>query len=185
MSLSSYDSVVYSDKSVVVYRVFISSDDCQILGEREYLFDLDIRLHPHTCKFRLVAHKSGIIVINIAASKVDTAQGNQLRHLAETEVQLRVTTVSKYPADSSPPNPSNLGESRSDNRSLLLAAITTRFDSDEFRLLCFKMDIKDAELAGETINTRAANLIMYCERHGRFDELQALVRELRPNADLG
>lgn len=59
--------------------------------------------------------------------------------------------------------------------------INEYFNAEELADLCFRMGIQYDNLAGETNSARARELTDFCRRHGRFENLITLCRELRPH----
>lgn len=57
--------------------------------------------------------------------------------------------------------------------------ISEYFNAEELADLCFRLDIRYDNLAGNTNAARARELTDYCRRHGRLDELVAMCRQLR------
>lgn len=58
--------------------------------------------------------------------------------------------------------------------------IANHFNLSELQDLCFKVDINFENLAGSTLNDKTLELVRYCQRHRRLNELLALLSELRP-----
>jgi hypothetical protein len=58
--------------------------------------------------------------------------------------------------------------------------IITAFDIEELNSLMLELGILRDDIGGQTITTRAEELIIYCRRRGRLDELLALCARLRP-----
>jgi len=58
-------------------------------------------------------------------------------------------------------------------RSLLIES----FDLEELHSLCFDLDINFDSLAGSTIDSKARELIAYCQRHLRLSDLLAACRQ--------
>ncbi len=65
------------------------------------------------------------------------------------------------------------------NRSKLLQVLTTHYDEDELRTLCFEMWVDYDDLAGQKKTGKARELIAYLERVGRISELVKLGSEQR------
>ncbi len=59
--------------------------------------------------------------------------------------------------------------------------IAEYFNAEELADLCFRLGIDFENLPGGTRAARARELIDYCRRHGRLDELVAASRQLRPH----
>ncbi len=64
-------------------------------------------------------------------------------------------------------------------RSLLIES----FDLEELHSLCFDLGINFDSLAGSTIDSKARELIAYCQRHLRLPDLLAACRQQRPHID--
>ncbi|UCC52145.1 MAG: hypothetical protein JSV68_24080, partial [Anaerolineaceae bacterium] len=54
------------------------------------------------------------------------------------------------------------------------------FDKSELNNLCFDLDIKHEDLPAQTLTGIARELIAYCLRHKRLDNLIERCRQLRP-----
>ena len=59
--------------------------------------------------------------------------------------------------------------------------IDQHYTLDEIRLLCFELGIDYEELAGEKKSGKTAELILYCQRHGRLPALLKKLREQQPH----
>jgi tetratricopeptide (TPR) repeat protein len=60
--------------------------------------------------------------------------------------------------------------------------LSTYFNVDELRNLCFDLNILYEDLGGEGKSGKARELVAYCQRRDRLAELEAACRRLRPNA---
>lgn len=60
--------------------------------------------------------------------------------------------------------------------------LARHFDLEELRQVCFEMSIGTASLDGVGVEGKARELVKYCDRHGRLDELLELVKGKRPEA---
>ncbi len=60
--------------------------------------------------------------------------------------------------------------------------LVTYFSDSELRDVCFDLAIDYESLPGEGKAAKARELVAYCQRHDRLDELEATCRRLRPNA---
>lgn len=60
--------------------------------------------------------------------------------------------------------------------------LVTHFNQGELQNLAHDLSIKYDELPGDTLSSKARELIAYCERHGRTQELVELCQKLRPRA---
>lgn len=69
------------------------------------------------------------------------------------------------------------------SRKELLGILRTAFNESELRDLCFQIEMDYEELAGQNKRDKARELLSYFERRDRFDELMAVVRQLRPQLD--
>ncbi len=68
------------------------------------------------------------------------------------------------------------------DRTKLHQLITTHFDGEELRTLCFDLNVDYDDLRGEGKASKAREFIAYLERHGRIPELVEVCRRLRPHA---
>lgn len=67
-------------------------------------------------------------------------------------------------------------------RAQLRRVLTVYFDESELRSLCFDLGIDYELLGGVDKQTKAVELITFCERRGRLLEVLAACHRLRPNA---
>ena len=67
-------------------------------------------------------------------------------------------------------------------RARLRRVLTVYFDESEMRSLCFDLGIDYELLGGADKQTKAVELITFCERRGRLLEVLAACHRLRPNA---
>lgn len=65
----------------------------------------------------------------------------------------------------------------------LRVALNSYFNDDELRDLCFTLGIDYENLGGDTKSEKVLELIQYCERHGRSDDLINTIQRYRPNVD--
>ncbi len=63
----------------------------------------------------------------------------------------------------------------------LLDLLTTYFDDDELKTLCFGLGIDYANLAAENKNGKARELIAYATRHAKIEGLTSAIISARPN----
>jgi hypothetical protein len=68
------------------------------------------------------------------------------------------------------------------HRAKLRKNLTECFSKSELRALCFDLEIKDENLAADTLDGMAMELVAYCERTGRVPELVEKCKGLRPKA---
>lgn len=61
--------------------------------------------------------------------------------------------------------------------------VCTYFNESELRDLCYKLNIDHATLSGHNHPDKARELVEYCKRHGRLDDLVETCRRLRPHVD--
>lgn len=59
--------------------------------------------------------------------------------------------------------------------------LTTHFDLEELRMLCFDLDVDYDDLRGEGKTNKARELVAYLGRRGRIAELVFVCSQLRPN----
>jgi hypothetical protein len=62
-------------------------------------------------------------------------------------------------------------------------ALNQFFDEAELRNLCFDLGIEYESLGGDSKRARVLELVQYCERHGRTDDLINYIQRARPNID--
>jgi hypothetical protein len=74
---------------------------------------------------------------------------------------------------SEPPAQSEVGKLRD--------KIVKTFSDDDVRMLCQDLGIEYAELSGQTLTVRAGELVSYCDRRGRLDDLKGFCRHRRPH----
>lgn len=67
------------------------------------------------------------------------------------------------------------------NRAELLQAITIHFNKEELKSLCFELNIDYENLAANTKEGIARELVLQSEKTGQFSDLIALCRARRPN----
>jgi hypothetical protein len=67
------------------------------------------------------------------------------------------------------------------HRARLRKNLTECFNKGELSTLCFDLEINDENLAADTLDGMAMELVACCERTGRITEIVAKCRELRPN----
>lgn len=63
----------------------------------------------------------------------------------------------------------------------LTKTIRSQFNMSELDDLCFELGIPPGEISGDTIGTKARELVLYSQRRNRLPELEQAVRSLRPN----
>jgi hypothetical protein len=59
--------------------------------------------------------------------------------------------------------------------------LTDQFNDSELRNLCFELAIDYEDLNGSNRLDKARELVAYCNRHGRFQDLMNQIRLLRPH----
>ena len=69
------------------------------------------------------------------------------------------------------------------NRIRLRQLITRYFNKQELESLLFDLGIDKDEIPEGAKSDMAQEIILYCERHGRMDDLLELCRQQRSNAD--
>jgi hypothetical protein len=65
----------------------------------------------------------------------------------------------------------------------VLKLIHSHFDEGELQTLCFELGIPYGRLSGSSMEAKARELVLYCERDGQLDALIQKCRELRPKVD--
>lgn len=76
--------------------------------------------------------------------------------------------------------PEKRGSGGKEQRRDLLQTLTTAFNKQGIRELCFDLNLEYEDLAGDTLKGEAMSLIETMERNGRLTELLILVQEHRP-----
>jgi hypothetical protein len=94
--------------------------------------------------------------------------------LQQMEPFLPYTEPPAVTTPTSPPEPLD--------RATLRQLLNTHFSESELRDLCFDLGLDDESLPGPGKNDKVRELIRYCERHSRVDELVTMCRKLRPHA---
>lgn len=61
--------------------------------------------------------------------------------------------------------------------------ISTYFNIEELRSLCFDLSINLDNVRGETLEVKSKELVGYCRRHGKLHELINRCKDLRPSTD--
>jgi outer membrane protein assembly factor BamB len=74
-------------------------------------------------------------------------------------------------------------EAEPTDRARLRNALVKHFDDSELRDVCFDLGIPYDSLQGEGRSDKARELVAYCERHGMYDKLIEMCRQLRPNVE--
>ena len=87
--------------------------------------------------------------------------------------------ISQTPGGGAPP-PAAAPES-SPAAGSLRAVLVEAFTDDDLRDLCFDMSIDYESLPGDNKSAKARELVLYCQKRGRLEELAGHVRRLRPN----
>lgn len=91
------------------------------------------------------------------------------------ELEAQLTPTPDAPVESV--SPEKIAE-----RQKLQTALLNHFDKEELRSLCsIHLGIEYDDLRGESRSGKIEGLIVYCERHGRTDELVKTCRRLRPH----
>lgn len=60
--------------------------------------------------------------------------------------------------------------------------LATAFSLDELKDLCQDLDVNYENIPGDTLRAKARELVLYFQRHSRFDDLVAAARRIRPDA---
>lgn len=66
-----------------------------------------------------------------------------------------------------------------EERRQFLRLLQAHFDSEELNTLCFELDIKHDDLAGDTRSAKMRSLLLHCERHGLSRQLSQVCQQLR------
>ena len=87
----------------------------------------------------------------------------------------------RYTLRREPAEQPTAGVERTRDRSGLRQTLTTRFNEEELRTLCFELAVDYDDLPGRGKAAHARELIVYLERRGRISELIEAGRRLRPD----
>ncbi|HZD11198.1 MAG TPA: hypothetical protein VE553_07635 [Candidatus Binatia bacterium] len=60
--------------------------------------------------------------------------------------------------------------------------IAEGFNKSELQVLCLDVGVDYEELPGETLSLKAQELVSYCYRHNRTEELVTVCKQARPHA---
>jgi hypothetical protein len=73
------------------------------------------------------------------------------------------------------------------NQTEMRTYIVEHFNDDELRDLCFELGIDYESLTGSGKSAKARELVSFCERHGRFADLEQVSRQLhsKPASTVG
>ncbi len=63
----------------------------------------------------------------------------------------------------------------------LFGLLNKHFSASELQTLCFALGIDYQDLEGSTRIDKARELVRYCERHNRIADLEAAIKETRPD----
>ncbi len=58
--------------------------------------------------------------------------------------------------------------------------LVAHFNDNDLRDLCFEMGIEDEDVPGDTRSAKAREIVRYCQRHTRTEDLKAACAQLRP-----
>jgi len=79
------------------------------------------------------------------------------------------------------PTPSEPRTAPPSDRSRLRQVLSTHFDEEELRTLCFDLDVRYDDLPGEGAAGKARELVAFLERHGRVNDVLRVGRLQRPD----
>lgn len=66
----------------------------------------------------------------------------------------------------------------------LLQILRDHYSLEEFRNLCFKLNVRYDHLGGEALPGKARELLIHCQQHERIHDLIAVIRQERPHLPL-
>jgi hypothetical protein len=58
--------------------------------------------------------------------------------------------------------------------------LVAHFNDNDLRDLCFEIGIEDEDVPGDTRSAKAREIVRYCQRHTRLEDLKAACAQLRP-----
>lgn len=76
----------------------------------------------------------------------------------------------------------DLKASNTNKRTATVFLIKKHFSLEELQSLCFDLDIEFDDLPGNNFSRRAEELVDYCDRHSKFNQLLTACRQKRPKA---
>lgn len=118
--------------------------------------------------------------VNISGGSVQVGRdlvGRDVKNVGETS-----TPGEPGSTQAAPPPP---GVNEQVPPSQVREILATAFSDEELRDLSFDLGIDYENLPAEGKSGKARELVWYCRRHGRFADLVAAVRRLRPHLSLG
>jgi hypothetical protein len=89
-------------------------------------------------------------------------------------------TVGAQPTPSAPAPTTTPPDADQSELVRLHQVLSTRFDQEELRTLCFKLGVAYDDLRGEGRDAKARELVGYMDRRGELDRLRAVVEAERP-----
>lgn len=122
-------------------------------------------------------HLGGINISNInSAGDVNI----NLSHVAGRD-QITTTTSTTITQQGSPSPAAATPHPPVINKVELSKLIRQHYSLEEFKSLCFELQVAYDDLPGETLTNRVEALVEYLERRGRVPHLLALVKQERPH----
>ncbi|KAA3664267.1 MAG: hypothetical protein DWQ04_06640, partial [Chloroflexi bacterium] len=58
--------------------------------------------------------------------------------------------------------------------------LSKHFTEEDLKDICIELEIRYEDIPGRTLSSKARELLLHLERHGRLDELPPLMKEMRP-----
>lgn len=113
----------------------------------------------------------------------------QLIFFFEEEVGQQTPSIS-FSADSQParsvnPDVSTLqNDGPAYNSTQIYELLVNRFNEEELRTLCFYIDVKFSDLAGEGLSGKARELVLFNSRRGKLQALISKIKQIRPDISL-
>lgn len=158
--------------SWVDLRVHVHAPDCRIAGQPFQLFRLHRDRDSLPVYFSLTPQREGEIPIRITLFQAFMVVGNaRLWAIAGERVAGQVETytasVQLYPEAGPMPG--------------VYSVLISAFSMEELATLAAGLGIDFDNLTGTTKQRKASELVAYCERHGRSEDLIAAVIAARPN----
>jgi WD40 repeat protein len=161
----------------------------RFVGREEQLTQLQQQLHDHrTIGITGITGMGGIGKTQLAVEYVYRARErgdypdgifwlNGARPLRAEFIQLGRKLQDAMPAGTRHPV-------QASPRTRLHRMLDEWFDEEDVRYLCFRLDVKYADLPAQGLTHKNRELVLLMERQGRLPQLEVIIRQMRPNQTL-
>lgn len=124
-------------------------------------------------------YESGVAISRVEARSDQSRPRTNSDHATPQDIHPDLfQTISEIA--SSTPKPES---KRRQWRRMMKRNLMDLFDLDELKSLSFDMDIDWDNLKGDIKELRIVEMVLYCERHGKKEELMTWCKKLRPHAN--